>query len=312
MGDCKTCSRVDVCNKFSSNKFVGKFEENRRIASTRTINSFPKYTPEVQIKSSGSNNDNYQYKPPSNFWGGFSQNKKSLFSVYTPPKPATSPAPKVASTTAPKTTRSIRNLSVGNMWLNPIKRNKSAKASKTTVKPPTTHKPKVLASNYNSFARKENPLPARNQVTKKPIEKKTTAADLLTRYTQLKSGSAKSFPTTPRKNFQKKAKPSTKRTTPKSYEKTQSMKSPIEWDEKDLRQMLEDTSVTKVGKKIDPLEAILSGLHSTPLNVKKSGDSNNIVGESVPFGAKAGSVDSLWGKVQPRRIPRYFHIKFNV
>jgi len=108
--------------------------------------------------------------------------------------------------------------------------------------------------------------------------------------------------------FQKQASPRKKVETSKkgaqSSAKKIAPKSPIDWNVKDLRKMLEETSVTKVGKKITPLEAILSGLHFNPLNVKKSGDSDNVVGESIPFGASAGSVDSLWGKLEPKRIPR--------
>jgi hypothetical protein len=96
MGDCKTCSRVDVCTKKGPESSIfGRIEENRRIASTRTISNFPKYTPEVRIKTASRNNNEYQFKPPTNFWGGFSQNspKKSLFSLYTHPQsPAPSPA----------------------------------------------------------------------------------------------------------------------------------------------------------------------------------------------------------------------------
>lgn len=312
MGDCKTCSRVDVCTKSGpENNIYGRIEENRRIASTRTISNFPKYTPEVRIKTASRNNNDYQFKPPTNFWGGFSQNspKKSLFSLYTHPQsPAPSPAPRTKSTTtASKTTRSVLNLSVGNMWLNPVKRKKPTSVPKTK-KPVTTQKPKTASSKFKAVAPKRNLANkqwAKSKITEKPVVKKTTAADLLNRYTKLKSDSAKSSTAASKHKLVKKKTETTKKGA-QSSAKLIAPKSPIVWNVKDLRKMLEETSVTKVGKKITPLEAILSGLHFNPLNVKKSGDSDNVVGESIPFGASAGSVDSMWGKLEPKRIPRYF------
>lgn len=312
MGDCKTCSRVDVCTKKGPESSIfGRIEENRRIASTRTISNFPKYTPEVRIKTASRNNNEYQFKPPTNFWGGFSQNspKKSLFSLYTHPQsPAPSPAPTMKSTTtASKTTRSVLNLSVGNMWLNPVKRMKPTSVPKTK-KPVTTRNTKTVSPKFTKIAPKAkgnlaNKQWAKSKITEKPVEKKTTAADLLNRYTKLKSNSAKSSTAVPKTSLAEKKVEAPKNGAQSSATKI-APKSPIDWNVKDLRKMLEETSVTKVGKKITPLEAILSGLHFNPLNVKKSGDSDNVVGESIPFGASAGSVDSLWGKLEPKRIPR--------